>query len=337
MSNIFTITTAQQTLKANENGQATAVFTVTNAASRPVRYFVKIKPLGNTEAQWLMIEGETERDFPAGGTHQFTVNFNKPKSSTAPAPPSAPQPAEAFPFRLDAISAINPDEDFTEGPVVTVEIPEQKVEPKKSFPWWILIVVGVLLVVGIIVAVLMYRGGGGDGAPTPTPTPTPAVTRVIYDFIENAPAAVWKNDLDRILPINGPSESTGFAQIIRNAPMESDFAEAVALHTHPRWEVNGAVTGTYNLPEPINAKDRFRARIGFLKNGRAGNLKVRLLLNGTVIAELPKAYDGALREFEVDLGRYQGQTGKIALQALAVPTSAQGWICWINPRIERVP
>jgi serine/threonine-protein kinase len=159
MASVFAITTVTDKLKA-ETGSATTVFTVTNSTSRPIRGFAKIKPLGNTEAQWLKIDGETERDFPAGGTHQFTVNFNKPKPATPPAaPPSAPQPAEAFPFRLDAISAINPDEDFTEGPVVTVEIPQQKVEPKKSFPWWILIVVGVLLIVGGVVAWLLLRGG----------------------------------------------------------------------------------------------------------------------------------------------------------------------------------
>jgi hypothetical protein len=172
MANIFTITTAQQTLKADASGSATTVFTVTNSTSRPLRGFVKIKPLSNTQAQWLKVEGEAERDFPAGGTHQFTVAFNKPKPGT---PPSAPQPAESFPFRLDAISAINPDEDFTEGPLLTVEIPEQTVEPKKSFPWWIPVVIAVL-VVGVIVAVLLLRDKGDNNENTATPTPTATAT-----------------------------------------------------------------------------------------------------------------------------------------------------------------
>ena len=90
-------------------------------------------------------------------------------------------------------------------------------------------------------------------------------------------------------------------------------------------------------PEPIDAKDRFRAKIGFLKPATIGNLKVRLLLNGTVVAELPKAYDGSLREFDVDLGRYKGEKGKFALQAVGTPAINYGWICWVNPRIERVP
>ena len=184
MAKVFAITPVTDKLKADANGQTTTVFTVTNETSRPLRGIAKIKPEGKTEASWIKIEGETERDFPANGTHQFTVNFTKPK------PPILPHPAETFDFRLNAISAENPDEDFAEGQKVTVEIPEQKEETKK-FPWWILIVIGVLLIVGVVIAILLIRGGGGNNpeptpkitptetptaTPTPTPTPTPTAT-----------------------------------------------------------------------------------------------------------------------------------------------------------------
>ena len=180
MANVFTISTPTQTLKADANGNATTVFTVTNATSRPIRGIAKTKPLGSTQAEWLKIDGETERDFPAGGTHQFTVTFNKPKPAT---PPTTPQPAQSFPFRLDAISAINPDEDFTEGQAVTVEIPEQKVEPpKKSLPWlWIIIgAVVLLIIIGVVIWLVSRGGGGGNPTPTPTPpaSPTPRVVRM---------------------------------------------------------------------------------------------------------------------------------------------------------------
>jgi hypothetical protein len=167
MANVFAITTATDKLKA-ETGSATAVFTVTNSTSRPLRGFVKIRPLGNTQAQWLAIEGELERDFPAGGTHQFTVTFNKPKPAT---PPTPPQPAESFPFRLDVISSVDPGGDFAEGPVVTIEIPEQKVVNGGGFPWWIIAVgAAVLLIVGGVVAVLLLRDGGGGNVEVPDVT-----------------------------------------------------------------------------------------------------------------------------------------------------------------------
>jgi hypothetical protein len=175
MANTFTITTAADKLQADNGGRATIVFTVTNATARPLRGIAKVKPLDNTQAGWLTIEGETERDFPAGGTHQFTVVFNKPKSTSATAAPTAAPQSEKYRFRFDAISANNPDEDFTEGPVVTVEASGQKVAPPKPFPWWILILVAVLLIVGGIIAFLLVRNKGGEPLPPP-PTPTPVVT-----------------------------------------------------------------------------------------------------------------------------------------------------------------
>lgn len=146
MANLFAVTTVADKLKA-ENGNATTVFTVTNTTSRPLRGVARIKTMGSTEAAWIKIEGEAEHDFPAGGTHQYSVNFSKT--------PTASQPAETFPFRFDAISTNNPDEDFTEGPIVTVEFPEKKEPIVKPFPWWIAAVAAVLLL--LIGGVVLWR------------------------------------------------------------------------------------------------------------------------------------------------------------------------------------
>jgi len=90
-------------------------------------------------------------------------------------------------------SALNPDEDFTEGPTVNVEIaatPTVATPPKKKFPLWIILVIaGVVLIVIILVIILVVRSGrkgedNGEATPTPvvatptatlTSTPTPPV------------------------------------------------------------------------------------------------------------------------------------------------------------------
>ncbi len=150
MANSFAVTSlATEPLKLDPSGKAIVVFTVTNTTSKPLRGLAKAKALGNTKQEWLSIAGETERDFPAGGTQQFTVNFNP--SATFPA--SAPLSAGKYEFRLNVASAINSDEDFTEGQVAAVEIPEIKQLDEKRLPiwmWLVPLILGIILIAFLI-------------------------------------------------------------------------------------------------------------------------------------------------------------------------------------------
>ncbi len=168
----FTITTsATDTLKADAKGHAQAVFVVTNATARPVRCIARPKPLGDTKQEWLTISGETERDFGAGATEQVTVNFD-----------AAGAPAGKCSFRLDVASALNPDEDFTEGPTVNVEAAAPApVSPPKRAPNWILLpgsaILLALLGVALFFGYRFFSGDSGDnGSPTPTPTASPTAS-----------------------------------------------------------------------------------------------------------------------------------------------------------------
>jgi hypothetical protein len=169
MGNIFAITTAADDINADAAGKATAIFTVTNTSTKPMRALAKARPIDNTEQDWLNIEGESERDFGAGATQQFTVNFNRPAGE-----------AGKFPFRLDVASVLDPDEQFTEGPKVTVKVNAPAAKSKKGFPLWIIILIAVvllLLVGGILFFVLRGSGPketGNNNPPPVTPTPAPA-------------------------------------------------------------------------------------------------------------------------------------------------------------------
>src|SRR6267142_2126393 len=167
MAKTFTVTTtATAPLRADNKGHAEAVFTVTNTSSRPVRGVARVKALESTKQDWLKISGETARDFSAGGTQQFVVTFDGPVATPPPAPagpPPAGSPpatsattgaaADRYSFRLDISSDTNPDEDFTEGPTVVVELPGAVAPPpKKKFPIWIIfVIIAVVLVVAGIV------------------------------------------------------------------------------------------------------------------------------------------------------------------------------------------
>ena len=150
MGNIFAITTPAETIKADAGGKASAIFTVTNTSNKPIRGIALAKAIGATQQGWLDVEGETEKDFGAGGTQQFTLNFTASGGEVG-----------KFPFRLDVASATNPDEDFTEGPIVNVQTaapPPQAV--KSGFPLWIILVIGVLvlLIVGLILFIVLRTG-----------------------------------------------------------------------------------------------------------------------------------------------------------------------------------
>ena len=127
MNRIFDITTASERVSMGGDGRGEITFTVTNGSRRPLRGQLRVRPLGSTKGEWLNVAGETERVFSPNATQQVVV-----KVAT---PPGAP--AGKYQFRLDAISVINPDDDFTEGPTIGFEVKATEA-PKKPFPWWII-------------------------------------------------------------------------------------------------------------------------------------------------------------------------------------------------------
>jgi hypothetical protein len=138
MNRIFAITAASERVSVGADGRGEITFTVTNSSARPLRGQLRVRPLGSTKGEWLSVAGETERAFSPNATQQVVV-----KVAT---PPGAP--AGKYQFRLDTISVINPDDDFTEGPTVDLEVKATEA-PKKAFPWWIVAAAagGVILIV----------------------------------------------------------------------------------------------------------------------------------------------------------------------------------------------
>jgi hypothetical protein len=132
-------------------------FTVTNVGGRPVR--ARVQPVAQepVKAAWLALSSSAERDIPPGGTQQFTVSVKIPPGISA----------GSYSFRLDAVDVANPDENYTQGPAVSIIIALAP-PPPKPFPWWILAVVAVVLIGG---GLTIWKMAGTS--PTPSPEPTP--------------------------------------------------------------------------------------------------------------------------------------------------------------------
>jgi len=159
MARVFAITTAATALRPGPQGQADVSFTVSNASGRALRGRAEVRAANAAQQSWLSVIGEAERNFPANGTQQIMVRLTVPPGS----------PARQGSFRLDMVSAQNPDDDFAEGPTVTFDVPAPAV--KGPFPWWMVIVAATaVILVGGLTAYLLMR----KPASAPVTTAAPA-------------------------------------------------------------------------------------------------------------------------------------------------------------------
>jgi hypothetical protein len=149
MNSIFAITTASDHVPIGGDGRGEITFTVTNSSARPLRGQLRVRPLGSTKGEWLNIAGETERAFSPNATQQVVVKVATPPGV----------PAGKYQFRLDAISTINPDDDFTEGPTVGLEVKPTEA-PKKAFPWRLIAAAAGAVILIVTLTWLLWPSGG---------------------------------------------------------------------------------------------------------------------------------------------------------------------------------
>lgn len=126
MPSAFSITTTTNAITLDADRGALVVFTVSNQLGRSVRVRTSVSPFAPTPPDWFKIEGVAERLFPPGGAEAFNVRIG--------APPTAPPGQNAF--RLDAVSADRPDDEWAHGPLVGFEIPPPVIDvpPPKPVP-----------------------------------------------------------------------------------------------------------------------------------------------------------------------------------------------------------
>ncbi len=148
MNRIFAITAASERVVIGGDGRGEITFTVTNSSKRALRGQLRVRPLGSTREEWLSLAGESERAFSPNATQQVVV-----KVAT---PPGAP--AGKYQFRLDAISVVNPDDDFTEGPTVDLEVKATEA-PKKAFPWRLVAAAAGAVVLIVTLTWLLWPSG----------------------------------------------------------------------------------------------------------------------------------------------------------------------------------
>jgi hypothetical protein len=121
----FTVTAPGEKVALDAAGQARMPFTVTNASAQPLRGRLLTSPREPARPEWFSIVGESIRDFAPHTAEQVVVQLNVPPTG----------PPGSYSFRLDVISEVDPDEDFTEGPSIAFDVLAASPPQKKRFPW----------------------------------------------------------------------------------------------------------------------------------------------------------------------------------------------------------
>ncbi|MGA7615598.1 MAG: hypothetical protein WBX15_10515, partial [Thermoanaerobaculia bacterium] len=157
----FTITTPQESIQLDANGKGEIAFTVTNVSGAPERGMALVVPQAATQAAWLTIAGESDREFAVNGVNQYVVAIELPSGT----------PAGSYAFRLDVVSARKTGEDHEEGPIVKFAASATAKKPDSR--WWIWVAAALVIVVLGVGGYLAFRPHPPGPAPIPDPVPAP--------------------------------------------------------------------------------------------------------------------------------------------------------------------
>ena len=149
MANIFQIVPSSDAVQLDKEGRGDVTITVTNIA-KAVAGRAMIVPLGDTDESWLTIEGEEERELESGIPQDVKVIVELPKDA----------PEGELKFRVDVISEVNPDDDFSEGSEITIV-------PAPPSKLWLWILLAVLFLLIVVVVAWLVVSSGKEEAPSP--------------------------------------------------------------------------------------------------------------------------------------------------------------------------
>jgi hypothetical protein len=156
----FEVTTPKTTTALGSDGKTDVTFSVSNVSGQPLRANFVVLPDDPKNASSLSVVGNPSFDFSKDSALTQVV--------TRVAPPASAPPG-TISFKLRALSAERPDDDYTDSPTVAVTVGRPA---KKPFPWWIIVaIVAVLLVVGGVLWFVLR----------PKPAQTVAVPNVVTE------------------------------------------------------------------------------------------------------------------------------------------------------------
>ena len=198
MATWFGITTpvTEQTLPADTRA-GKQLYTVTNESGALIRGGAIVVPEGDAKVEWFNIVNPS-RAYSVDGTEQVTLDIKVADDVGAG--------TYRYRFRVVVEGGV-PEEQFNDGPASAITVLPKVVVPAKPFPWWIVAVVGAIVLALIVGGIAVKACGGTPPTPVPTAPPTPVPT----------PTPDTRPDLTVRVSTRGSLTTETFTIIVRNS------------------------------------------------------------------------------------------------------------------------
>jgi hypothetical protein len=156
-----------------------------------------------------------------------------------------------------------------------------------------------------------------------------------------AQIAAWSSGAGGLTFPGIPGDERGLARWTGSGETLEDGSQpSRALETDPNANPGGWVVGEYFVPIPLQAGDRIKARVGFLKGVAADATFSLQVDNGnggpvTTLAHLHHATNGPLEDLSADLSPYAGQMLRFRLRVDAGSQPSQDHAVWVSAQLVR--
>ena len=163
----FNVKTQPNSLSLKPGGTGTIMVAVSNLAGQPVMGVVQGILTPASTARWLVSPPDLQRRYEADPVATVNYEFKV-------AVPEDAQSQTAT-FKAAAWNALTPDDTRAESQPVTISVTREPIpdKPKKGIPWWIWVIVGVVVVgAGIGIWLLLRPKGVPDVVGKPVPEAT---------------------------------------------------------------------------------------------------------------------------------------------------------------------
>ena len=163
---------------------------------------------------------------------------------------------------------------------------------------------------------------------------------VVYDFVANAPYAIWKSGAGTLLYPGTSGDRRGFAYQVDRPHLEDDSYDSLpGILTVPQNKYNGYIQATY--PEfQVQQGDKLETLVNceFGATGCYVTFRIDYLLpNGLQkkFWQWKEAYDNRFYRASIDLSPLAGQKVRFVFMLLSTGTASNDRAIWGSPRIIR--